>query len=63
MEIGTYERLQNTCKMYSPHIRALILGCIKTDLSRQIEAYVRVVEIKPVEPPEVKDEVAYEKRL
>ena len=63
MEIGTYERLQNTWKMHSAHIRALILGCIKTDLSRRIEASIRVVEIEPVEPPEVEDEVAYEQRL
>ena len=63
MEIGTYERLQNTWKMHSAHIRALILGCMKTDLSRRIEASVRVVEIELVEPPEVEDEVAYEQRL
>ncbi|RPB18716.1 hypothetical protein L211DRAFT_853865 [Terfezia boudieri ATCC MYA-4762] len=59
----TYERLMNTWEIHLKAIQDLIVNNIKADLARRIAAQVRLVEVEPVNAPQVEDEGRYEAEL
>ncbi|KAF8414675.1 hypothetical protein BGX38DRAFT_1147799 [Terfezia claveryi] len=59
----TYERLMNTWEIHPKVIKDLIVNNIKADLAHQIAAQVRMVEVEPVDIPQVEDEARYEAEL
>ncbi|KAF8414406.1 hypothetical protein BGX38DRAFT_1335379 [Terfezia claveryi] len=59
----TYERLMNTWEIHPKAIKDLMVNNIKADLVRRIAAQVRMVEVEPVDAPQVEDEARYEAEL
>ncbi|KAF8457120.1 hypothetical protein BGX38DRAFT_1265871 [Terfezia claveryi] len=59
----TYERLMNTWEIHPKAIKDLMVNNIKADLARRIAAQVRMVEVEPVDAPQVEDEARYEAEL
>ncbi|KAF8415057.1 hypothetical protein BGX38DRAFT_1147765 [Terfezia claveryi] len=59
----TYERLMNTWEIHSKAIKDLMVNNIKADLARRIAAQVRMVEVEPVDAPQVEDEARYKAEL
>ncbi|RPB21815.1 hypothetical protein L211DRAFT_851266 [Terfezia boudieri ATCC MYA-4762] len=59
----TYERLMNTWEIHPKAIQDLIVNNIKADLARQIAAQVRLIEVEPVNVPQVEDKGRYEVEL
>ena len=63
VELGTFTRLEKTWAAHSPRIQELLLSNIKADISRRIASNIRLVEVEPIEPPPVEDELRFEAEL
>ncbi|KAF8437829.1 hypothetical protein BGX38DRAFT_1273858 [Terfezia claveryi] len=52
----TYERISKTWASHGPRVQELIVSNVKADLSRQIAAHVKIVEIEPTDAPQLEDQ-------